>query len=110
MGLLHRRLDREEAHEVGGLLDVVDDVVELGGEGIDVGAVESLRGVEIETPDYVLRDPVALLLGLENVAGHPALLRPCVEHVLEQLRPPQDVGACLGERVEIDRVSRLLPE
>src|SRR4029077_15624476 len=78
--------------------------VELRGERVDLGAVEALRRVDVEAADYVLRDPVALLLGLEDVAGHPGLLRPCVEHVLEQLRPPQDVGAGLGECVEIDRV------
>ena len=39
-GLLHRRLDAVEAELVGGLLGVVDDVVERRGELVAVGGVE----------------------------------------------------------------------
>jgi hypothetical protein len=98
------RLDLEEAHEVGGLLDVVDDVVELGGEGVDVRAVEPLRLLDVEAPDDLLGDPVSLLLSLEDVAGDSRVLGPGLEHLLEQLRPSEDVGASLREKLEVDRI------
>jgi hypothetical protein len=104
VGLLHRSLDREQAHEVGGLLDVVDDVVELRGERVEVGAVDALRRLDIEPAKDLLGDPIPLLLRLQDVARHAGVLGPGVEHALEELGPPQDVGARLREKVEIDRV------
>ena len=67
--LLHRRLDLVEAEVVGDLLGVVDDVVERGGQRVDVLAVD--RGDEglVEAPDDVVGDPVALLLADQDVAG-----------------------------------------
>ena len=62
LGLLHRRLDLVEAEEVGDLLDVVDDVVERGGERVDVLAVDRRDERLVQAVDDVVRDAVALLL------------------------------------------------
>ena len=98
--LLHRRLDLVEAEEVGDLLDVVDDVVERGGQLVDVLAVD--RGDErlVEPPDDVVRDPVAVLLADQDVAGQLAALGVVREQPLEQLGRAQDVAAGLLEEVE----------
>jgi hypothetical protein len=104
VGLLHRSLDLVEAHEVRGLLDVVDDVVELGGERVEVGAVHALGGIDVQAPDDLLRDAVTLLLGLQDLAGELLLLGPGLEHPLEQLRRPEDVRAGLREELEIGEI------
>ena len=48
--LLHRRLDAVEHELVGGLLGVVDDVVERAGERVHVGGVERARGGRARCP------------------------------------------------------------
>src|SRR6185437_4783544 len=77
---------------------------ELGREPVDLGAVQGLGRLDVEAADDVLGDPVPLLLGLEYVSRHPALLRPGVEHLLEQLRPAQDVSPGLCESVKVGRI------
>ena len=65
--LRHRRLDLVEAEEVGGLLGEVDDVVHLGRQAVDVLAVDRRDEGRVEPLDDVVGDPVALLLGLEDL-------------------------------------------
>src|SRR3954470_11395136 len=62
LGLLHRRLDAVEPEVVGDLVDEVDDVVERGGEGQDVLAVDRRHERLVEPLDQVVGDPVARLL------------------------------------------------
>ena len=104
--LLHRRLDLVEPEEVGGLLGEVDDVVHLGREAVDVLAVD--RGDEglVEPLDDVVGDPVALLLGLQHVAGEAALVGPHVHHLVEQLRRAYGVPPRLAEQVEEGAIPR----
>ena len=86
--LLHRRLDLVEAEEVGRLLDVVDDVVDLRREAVDVLAVERGHEGRVEALDDVVGDPVALLLGLEDLPVQAlGAVGPVLEHLLEQFRP-----------------------
>ena len=49
VGLLHRRLDGVDAERVGGLLGVVDDVVERGRQQVAVGGVER-RAEPVQAP------------------------------------------------------------
>ena len=91
--LLHRRLDPVEAHEVGGLLDVVDDVVELGREAVDVLSVERRDEGRVEPLDQGVGDPVALLLGEQDLLREVAAIGPVLEHVLEQPRSAKRCSA-----------------
>ena len=103
--LLHRRLDLVEAEEVAGLLDVVDDVVDLGRQAVDVLAVERRDEGRVEAPDDVVGDPVALLLGLEDLPVQAlAAVGPPLEHLAQQLGRAQGVLPRLGEEVEEDSV------
>ena len=73
LGLLHRRLDAVQRELVGGLLGVVDDVVERARErvhvgGVQVGAAAAALGEAVED---VVDDPVAFLLAQQDVAGEP---------------------------------------
>src|SRR3954454_20610983 len=98
--LLHRGLDPVQPQVVGDLLDVVDDVVERGGEVEDVLALDRRDERLVEALDDVVRDPVALLLADHDVARQLAVVRPPVEHVLEDLAGLDDVAASLLEQVE----------
>ena len=106
LGLLHRRLDLVEAEVVGDLLGVVDDVVERGRQLVDVLAVD--RGDErlVEALDDVVRDPVAVLLADEDVAGQLVALGEVPQHLLEQAGRAQDVASGLLEQVEELAVAR----
>ena len=57
-----RHLDAVQAEQVGRLLEVVDDVVDLGRELVDVLAVEGRQVLRVEQGDQVARDLVALRL------------------------------------------------
>ena len=105
--LLHRRLDLVEAQVVGRLLREVDDVVERGGQRVDVLAVD--RGDEglVEPPDDVVRDAVALLLAEEDLAGE--LLAPVgvgAKELVEQIGRADDVPPGLLEEVKVQAVAR----
>src|SRR5215208_1779146 len=98
--LLHGSLDLVEDEEVGGLLGEVDDIVQRGGQAVDVLSID--RGHEglIEALDDVVGDPVALLLGDEDLPGEPALLREVADHLQEEIRRPHDVPRGLLEEIE----------
>jgi hypothetical protein len=70
--LLHRRLDPVEDELVGGLLGVVDDVVQRRGEPVAVGGAHQrppprgARRPAVEPVDDVVGDPVGLLLALQE--------------------------------------------
>ena len=98
--LLHRRLDVVEAHEVGGLLGVVDDVVQRRRERVDVLAVDRGHRRAVQPVDDVVRDPVALLLADQDLAAEPAGVGPLLQQPAQQLGGMQDVRARLVEEVE----------
>ena len=60
--------------------------------------------VELTPLDDVVGDPVALLLGEQDLAREPALVGPVLEHLLEQARGAQGVLPRLVEEVEEDAV------
>src|SRR3954447_4382893 len=99
--LLHRRLDLVEPEVVGDLLGVVDDVVERRGEAVDVLAVDRRDEGLVEAPDDVVRDPVALLLADQDVAGQVRPLGIGAQHLVEQVGGADDVAAGLLEQVEV---------
>src|SRR4051794_14904499 len=98
--LLEGRLDLVEPEVVGDLLRVIHDVVERRGERVDVLAVD--RGDEhlVEAADDVVRDPVALLLADEDVAGERGILGVAAQHLVEQIGGTQDVARRFLEQVE----------
>src|SRR4051794_2616833 len=98
--LLHRRLDAVQPEEVGDLLDVVDDVIHVRGEGDDVLAVEGRHERLVQPLDDVVRDAVALLLTDDHVTQHLPVIGPLQEHPLEQLRGTDGVVARLLEEIE----------
>src|SRR5437588_3788486 len=105
--LLHRGLDLVEAQVVGRLLGVVDDVVERGRERVDVLTVDRRDEGLIEAPDDVVRDPVAVLLADEDVAGQllaPVRVRP--QQLVEQVGRADDVPPRFLEEVEVHAVAR----
>src|SRR5919199_456611 len=97
--LLHRRLDPVQREEVGDLLRVVHDVVQRAREGVDVLPVE--RGDErlVEALDDVVRDAVALLLADDHLPPQLAVVRPLLEHALQQLGRQHDIAPRLLEEV-----------
>ena len=58
-GVAGRHLDAVEPEQVRGLLEVVDDVVDLGGQLVDVLAVERRQILGVEQRDQVAGDRVA---------------------------------------------------
>src|SRR5918999_1043060 len=104
--LRHRRLDLVEPEVVGDLLGVVHDVVERGGELVDVLAVDRRDERLVEPLDDVVRDPVAVLLADQDVARELAAVGVVAQHLLEQPGGAQDVAAGLLEQVEELAVTR----
>ena len=101
VGLLHRRLDVVDAERVGGLLGVVDDVVERGRQRVAVGEVERRADLAGAEPvDDVVRDPVALVLADHEVVRELGALGVVVDDVAQQHRRALDVAAGLLEQVE----------
>src|SRR5918911_723307 len=98
-----RVLDRYALEDVGDALrrvDRVDDVVEARGERVDVLAVDRRDERLVEALDDVVRDPVALLLADDDVAGELTVVGPLLDHALEQPGRSYDVRAGLLEEVE----------
>ena len=85
---------------VGGLVDVVADVVDRRGEPVHVVAVERRDERAVEQVDHLVREPVALVLGLADVGEPRAALGPVVQQVDEQAGDLARVGRRLGEQVE----------
>ena len=85
-GLLHRRLDAVEAELRGGLLGVVDDVVERGRERVAVAGVERARAPPAagEPVDDVVGDAVAFLLADLQVLREGRVLGVVDEQVAQQ--------------------------
>ena len=84
-----------------GLVDVVADVVERAGEPVHVVAVERRHERPVDQVDELVREPVALVLELLDVA-HPLLgaLRELVQEVDQPLRDLDGVRRSLVEQVE----------
>ena len=98
--LRHRGLYLVEVEEICGLFDVVDDVVEPGGQRVDVLAVDRGHEGRVEALDDVVRDPVAFLLGDQDLPADVLVIGPGCHHLVEHLRRAQRVLTALTEEVE----------
>ena len=65
--LPRRRLDAVELEQAGGLVHVVDDVVDRGRKLVDVLAVERRDVLRVQELDQVACDRVTLVLGFLHV-------------------------------------------
>ena len=102
------QLDPVEAEQVRGLLDVIDDVVDLDREHVDVVAVERGQVLRVEELDQVARDAVASgLRGLDLLLGD-ARVRVLTEAALDEPRDLEGVLAGPGE--EDEELARLRRE
>src|SRR6187397_2585584 len=81
--LRHRRFDLVQAEQVSGFLGEVDDVVHPRRQPVDVLAVERRHEGRVEPLDDVVSDPVALLLGLEDLPRQVAAVGPPAHHLVE---------------------------
>src|SRR5829696_2667355 len=104
-GLLDHRVQRlrhlvEDQH-VGRLLDGVEHVVEVAGQGVDVLPVE--RGDEggVEAGVDGVGEPVALVLGLDQPLGLHLRVDEVLHHVQQVPGGVDDVGRDLVEQVEV---------
>jgi hypothetical protein len=84
--LLHRGLDAVEAELVGGLLGVVDDVVERAGERVHVGGLELGCAAPAlgEPAEDRVGDAVAFVLAQQDLGRELGLLGIVREQVAEQ--------------------------
>ena len=97
-GVPRRQLDPVEAEEVGGLLEVVDDVVDLGRELEDVLAVEGRDVLRVEERDQLARDRVAVRLLRLHLLLRDARVRMLAEAALDEARGLERVLAGAGEQ------------
>jgi hypothetical protein len=70
------------------------------------GPGAAARGRAVQPVDHVVGDPVALLLADHDVPGEIAPVREVGEHLVEQIRPADDVLGGLLEQVEELAVAR----
>src|SRR3954447_5825125 len=87
---------------VGGLLGVVDDVVEPRGQVVDVGRLERrpLAGALMQSVDDVVGDAVALPLAYQHVARQLRPLRVVSNHLAQQGARAMGIAARLLEEGE----------
>ena len=102
--LARRRLDAVELEQVGGLVHVVDDVVDARGELVDVLAVERGDVLRVQELDQVVRDRVALVLGLLHVRVRDRRVGILPEALLDA--PPGLEGVRTGPREEVVELGR----
>ena len=98
--MLRRQVDPVEAEQVGGLLELVDHVVDLDREHEDVVAVEGRQVLGVEELDEIARDPVALRLGGFDLLLGDARVRVLTEAAIDEPRDLERVLAGLGEEHE----------
>jgi DNA-binding winged helix-turn-helix (wHTH) protein len=93
-GLLHRRLHTVEPQLGGGLLGVVDDIVECGRQGVALTGVEgSLNPPASGQPvDDVVGDAVAFLLAYLQILGKRGMLGVVDEKIAQQQPTPLHVA------------------
>src|SRR5829696_8446128 len=104
-GLLDHRVQRlghlvQDQH-VGRLLDGVEHVVELAGQGVDVLAVEGGDEGGVEPGVDGVGEPVALVLGLDQALGFHLRVDEVLDHVQQVPRRVDEVGRDLVEQVEV---------
>ena len=99
-GVLRRQLDAVEAEQVGGLLELVDDVVDLDREHVDVVAVERRQVLRVEQLDEIVRDAVADGLRRLHLLLRDARVRVLTEAAVDEPRDLERVLAGLGEEHE----------
>ena len=99
-GMARRHLDAVEAEQVGGLLEVVDDVVDLGRELVDVLAVERRQVLRVEQDDEIAGDAVARRLGRLHLLLRDAGVRMLAEAALDEARDLERVLARAREEHE----------
>ena len=108
--LLHRRLDAVGAELVGRLLGVVDDVVERDGERVHVDGLEVARAAAAlgDPAEDLVRDPVAVVLEIEDLGGQLGPVGIGGEQVAQQARGRLDVAPRrLEEPEQLHLVTRL---
>src|SRR5215204_1702767 len=104
-GLLHHGLQRlrhlvQDQH-VGRLLDGVEHVVELAGQGVDVLAVEGGDEGRVEPGVDGVGEPVTLVLGFDQALGLHLGVDEVLDHVQEVPGGVNQVGRDLVEQVEV---------
>src|SRR5215218_2395748 len=104
-GLLHHRLQRlrhlVEHQHVGRLLEGVEHVVELAGQGVDVLAVEGGDEGAVEPGVDGVGEPVALVLGLDQPLGLHLRVDEVLDHVQQLPGGVDEVARDLVEQVEV---------
>ena len=100
-----RQLDAVEAEQVGRLLEVVDDVVDLGREHVDVLAVERRQVLGVEERDQVARDRVARGLGRLHLLLRHTRVRVLAEAALDEARDLERVLTRRSRRARRTRTS-----
>src|SRR5829696_3665078 len=104
-GLLDHGLQRlrhlVQDQQVGRLLDGVEHVVELAGQGVDVLAVEGGDEGRVEPGVDGVGQPVALVLGLDQALGLHLGVDEVLHHVQQLPGAVDEVGRDLIEQVEI---------
>ena len=92
-----QRLDAVEAEQVRCLLEVVDDIVDLGRELVDVLAVEWRQVLRVEELDQVARDLIARGFGRFDLILRHAGVGMLVEPPLDESRDVEGVSPGPGE-------------
>src|SRR5215216_6307118 len=104
-GLLDHGLQRlrhlVEDQQVGRLLDGVEHVVELAGQGVDVLAVEGGDEGRVEPGVDGVGEPVTLVLGVDQALGLHLRVDEVLHHVQQVPGGVDEVGRDLVEQVEI---------
>ena len=99
-----RELDPVEAEQVRGLLEVVDDVVDLGGQQVDVLTIERRQVLGVEQRDQIAGDRVSLGLGGLHLLLRHARVRVLLEAAIDEPGYLERVHARLREEgVELAR-------
>ena len=105
--MARRHLDAVEAEQVGRLLEVVDDVVDLGRELVDVLAVEGREVLGVQEGDQLAGDRVPRGLHCLHLLLRDPGARMLAEATLDEPRGLQRVLAGPGEeREELGRPRR----
>src|SRR6266545_2670959 len=105
-----RLLDAVHHEALGGGLDVVEHVVEPGGEVVDVLAVDRRDERGVQPLDDLVRDLVALMLDFLDRVGLGASVSEVVELLAQKLGSVDDVLRLLLEQVEEQHLARNEPE
>src|SRR5580765_3812161 len=102
-------VDAIENEATGGVIDQVDYVIQLAGQGVNIFAVKRRDKSLVELGENGVGDFVALMLdGLDglDLLGHAGVMR---EHLLERFGSDDDIFGLLGKKVEETLFTRQQP-